>query len=87
MKSGVYILNAARGGLIDEKALEEALIYNKVAGVWLDTFQQEPNIGTLSNYEQVILTPHIGSYTIEGRKKMELDSVKNLLKGLGLTTK
>ena len=82
MKSGVYILNAARGGLIDEKALEEALIYNKVAGVWLDTFQQEPYIGTLSNYEQVILTPHIGSYTIEGRKKMEIDSVKNLIKCL-----
>ncbi|SVD45741.1 uncharacterized protein METZ01_LOCUS398595, partial [marine metagenome] len=42
VKSGVYILNAARGGLIDEAALEQALVSGKVAGAWLDTFQQEP---------------------------------------------
>jgi len=87
MKSGVYILNAARGGLIDEKALEEALIYKKVAGAWLDTFQEEPYKGNLSKMKQVILTPHIGSYTVEGRQKMELDSVNNLLRGLGMTNK
>ena len=82
VKSGVYILNAARGGLIDEAALEQALVSGKVGGAWLDTFQQEPYIGTLSNYEQVILTPHIGSYTIEGRRKMEIDSVNNLINSL-----
>jgi D-3-phosphoglycerate dehydrogenase len=87
MKPGVYILNVARGGLIDEDALEKALISSKVAGAWLDTFQQEPYKGKLSNIKQVILTPHIGSYTIEGRKKMELDSINNLLRGLGLTSK
>jgi D-3-phosphoglycerate dehydrogenase len=87
MKSGVYILNAARGALIDEKVLEKGLISGKVAGAWLDTFQNEPYKGNLSDFEQVILTPHIGSYTIEGRKKMELDSINNLLDGLGLTSK
>lgn len=87
MKPGVYILNVARGGLIDEDALEKALISCKVAGAWLDTFQNEPYKGNLSDFEQVILTPHIGSYTIEGRKKMELDSINNLLDGLGLTSK
>ena len=87
VKSGVYILNAARGTLIDEDALEKSLNSGQVAGAWLDTFEKEPYTGNLSKYNQVILTPHIGSYTIEGRKKMELDSVKNLIKGLGLITK
>jgi D-3-phosphoglycerate dehydrogenase len=81
MKPGVYILNAARGGLIDEDALEQALVSGIVAGAWLDTFKEEPYTGSLSKYNQVILTPHIGSYTFEGRQKMEFDCVKNLLSG------
>ena len=82
MKSGVYVLNAARGGLIDEEALEKALIAGKVIGAWLDTFKEEPYSGNLSKYNQVILTSHIGSYSIEGRNKMEIESVNNLLTGL-----
>lgn len=81
MKKGVYLLNAARGGLVDEKALCEALDSGKVAGAWIDTFGKEPYEGPLTKYEQVILTPHVGSYTYEGRLQMELDSVDNLLKG------
>ena len=69
------------------KILERSLISGQVAGAWLDTFQKEPYKGKLSVFEQVILTPHIGSYTIEGREKMELDSVNNLLHGLGLIDK
>ena len=79
IKPGVYILNAARGGLIDERALEKSLISGKVAGAWLDTFKEEPYTGSLSKYNQVILTSHIGSYTIEGRNSMELKAVENLL--------
>ena len=81
MKPGVYILNAARGGLIDEGSLEKALITGKVAGAWLDTFKEEPYSGDLTKYNQVILTPHIGSYTREGRQKMEMEAVNNLLLG------
>ena len=84
MKPSVYILNVARGGLIDEDALERALISDKVSGAWLDTFKEEPYIGNLSKYSQVILTTHIGSYTIEGRKKMEFDCVENLINGFRL---
>ena len=84
MKRGVYILNVARGGLIDEDALENSLISGQISGAWLDTFQQEPYKGVLIDYNQVILTPHIGSYTFEGRKKMELDSINNLLNGLSI---
>jgi D-3-phosphoglycerate dehydrogenase / 2-oxoglutarate reductase len=79
MKPGVFILNVARGGLIDEKILEKEIKSKRVAGAWLDTFQEEPYNGNLLKYSQVILTPHIGSYTIEGRKKMEYDCVNNLL--------
>ena len=86
MKRGVYILNVARGGLIDEEELEKALIAGKVIGAWLDTFKQEPYSGNLSKYNQVILTPHIGSYSIEGRKNMEIDAVNNLIKGIGLNS-
>ena len=48
-------------------------------GVWLDTFNQEPYVGPLTRYPQVVLTPHVGSYTRECRKGMEMEAVQNLL--------
>ncbi|MFA4967957.1 MAG: phosphoglycerate dehydrogenase [Candidatus Margulisiibacteriota bacterium] len=80
MKDGAYILNAARGGLIDEAALIGALESGKVAGAWLDTFSSEPYSGPLTRFKQAILTPHIGSYTMECRKSMENEAVDNLIK-------
>lgn len=82
MKKGVYLLNAARGGLIEEKALIDALDKKILAGVWLDSFQEEPYSGPLCGYKQVILTPHVGSYTYECRSAMEMEAVDNLLLGL-----
>tara|TARA_B100001142_G_scaffold268332_1_gene273433 strand:- start:247 stop:1146 length:900 start_codon:yes stop_codon:yes gene_type:complete len=82
MKKGIFILNSARGGIVNEKALEINLQNKKVRGAWLDTFINEPYNGNLKNFKQVILTPHIGSYTIEGRKKMEIDSVNNIINNL-----
>jgi len=82
MKDGVFVLNAARGGLIDESALCQALDAGKVAGAWLDTFAEEPYAGRLTKYEQVLLTPHVASYTEEGRRQMELEAVNNLIEGL-----
>ena len=81
MKRGAFILNGARGKLIDEDALMEALDSGQVAGAWLDTFSNEPYDGSLANYKQVILTPHVGSYSYEGRLQMELDAVDNLILG------
>lgn len=86
IKEGSYILNAARGGVVDENCLLEALDSGKIAGAWIDSFVQEPYQGPLCEYKQVILTPHIGSYTYECRKKMETEAVENLLKGLTLAT-
>lgn len=82
MKKGAYLLNAARGGLVDENALAKALDSGHVAGAWLDTFSQEPYQGVLCRYEQVLLTPHIGSYTLECRRAMEMESVENLMEAL-----
>jgi len=79
MKQGVYLLNAARGSVIDEMALIKALDSGKVIGAWLDTFNAEPYNGILCGYDQVILTPHIGSYTLECRSSMEMEAVENLI--------
>lgn len=82
IKQGVFVLNAARGELVDESALAVALDSGKVAGAWLDTYSEEPYRGPLCDYSKVILTPHIGSYTAECRIAMETEAVENLLKGL-----
>jgi D-3-phosphoglycerate dehydrogenase len=85
MKKGAYLLNVARGGVISEKALIKALENGTVAGAWLDTFEEEPYKGTLCNYPNVILTPHVGSYTAECRLQMENEAVDNLLNYLKMT--
>jgi D-3-phosphoglycerate dehydrogenase / 2-oxoglutarate reductase len=82
MKRGTFLLNAARGGLINEAALRKALDDEVVAGAWLDVFQKEPYKGPLCEYKNVILTPHVGSYTRECRLRMEMEAVENLLTGL-----
>nr|MBI3612072.1 phosphoglycerate dehydrogenase [Nitrospirota bacterium] len=82
LKPGAFVLNGARGGVIDEKALMKSLDEGRVAGAWLDSFEEEPYRGPLTKYPQVILTPHVGSYTQECRTRMELEAVDNLLAAL-----
>jgi D-3-phosphoglycerate dehydrogenase len=84
MGDGVILLNSARGDLVNEEALIEALDSGKVAGAWLDSFWQEPYDGPLTEYEQVLLTPHVGTYTRQCRLGMEQSAVENLLRDLGL---
>ncbi len=79
IKKGTFLMNAARGGLVDESSLIEALESGKIAGAWLDTFSVEPYTGPLTEYSQVLLTPHVGSYTLECRKSMEMEAAKNLI--------
>lgn len=81
-KHGTFILNAARGNIISEAALINALNEGLIAGAWLDTFGKEPYAGPLCGYKNVILTPHIGSYTAECRQNMENEAVSNLLAAL-----
>lgn len=82
MKEGVFILNGARGGLIDENCIVDGLEKGRVAGVWLDSYTLEPYEGPLTRFPQAILTPHIGSYTRECRKRMEAEAVENLIAAL-----
>ncbi len=84
MKEGVFILNGARGGLINKIILLINLEKGKIAGVWLDSFLEEPYKGRLARFPQVVLSPHIGSYTEECRRRMGMEAVKNLLKGFSL---
>lgn len=83
-KPGVILVNTARGGLIDEEALYENLENGRIGGAALDVFEQEPYNGYLRKLENVVLTPHVGSYARESRTQMEIDAVVNLLKGFDL---
>lgn len=74
MKDGVYIVNAARGGIVDEEALLDALNSGKVAGAALDVFATEPPGPTaLVNHPKVICTPHIGAQTEEAQARAGYD--------------
>lgn len=71
MKDGVYLVNAARGGVIDEDALVEALDNNKVAACALDVFENEPTPNeALLKHEKIASTPHIGAATLEAQDRI-----------------
>lgn len=82
MKKDAVIINTSRGGLIDESALIEALKNRTIGGAAIDTFEKEPYIGELTNFENVLLTCHMGSSAIETRRQMELETVNNLINAL-----
>ena len=82
MKPSSIIINTSRGEIINEHDLEIAVKDGVIAGAGLDVFQEEPYNGPLTNYENVILSPHIGSYAQEIRMAMELEAVNNLIEGL-----
>lgn len=82
MRKGSWLVNCARGGMVDEKALYQLLKEGWLAGAALDVFDKEPYEGPLSELDNVILTCHIGSYAVESRVEMEAQAVKNLIEGL-----
>ena len=82
IKPGSIVINAARGGLIDESALLAALQSGQISAVALDVFEQEPYYGSLIKYDNAILTSHIGSLARESRQQMEIEAAENLLQGL-----
>jgi D-3-phosphoglycerate dehydrogenase len=81
MKKNAIFINASRGEIINEADLIKALDEKLIKGVALDVFENEPYNGPLVNYDNVILTPHIGAYAKEIRMKMELEAAKNLIEG------
>ena len=71
MKPDAFIVNTARGEVIDEAALARAILANELAGAGLDVFEREPEVNPdLVGLPNVILLPHMGSATIEGRVEM-----------------
>ena len=74
MKKGVFIVNCARGGTVDEKALLEALNSGTVTRVALDVFEKEPPVeNALANHPNVYSTPHIGASTVEGQFRVGME--------------
>ncbi len=83
MKHGVLIVCAARGGVIDEEALQAALNSGQVAGAALDVFAAEPpGLTALVAHPKVIATPHIGAQTIESQGRAALDISGEVLAAL-----
>lgn len=79
IKKGAFLVNTARGELLDEVALVESLKNGQITGAFIDVFFKEPYEGILTEFPQVILTPHAGSYTKECRTQMETEAVDNLI--------
>ena len=84
MKDGVVIICAARGGVIEEHALLDALESGKVAGVGLDVFEAEPPASgdPLSAHPKVVATPHIGAQTKEAQLRAGYDIVSEVIAAL-----
>ncbi len=83
MKKTAFLINTARGQIVDEKALIKALKAKKIAGCALDVFENEPKVSKeLFNMDNVLLLPHIGSATLETRTNMALMCAKNLITAL-----
>lgn len=79
MKPGIVIVNTARGAVMDEAALVDALASGQVASAGLDVYENEPDIhpGLLAN-DSVLLVPHMGTWTTETQTKMEEWAISNV---------
>jgi lactate dehydrogenase-like 2-hydroxyacid dehydrogenase len=84
MKRTAFIINTARGGVVDEKALIEALRARKIAGAGLDVFEKEPieMDNPLLKMDNVVLAPHLASGSIESRTAMAVLAARNLVAAL-----
>ena len=84
MKPSAYLINTARGGIVDERALYDALTSGKLAGAGLDVFEQEPPPAghSLFSLPNVIMAPHVAGVTHEALDRMGLQTAKNILSAL-----
>ena len=82
MKTGSYIVNTARGKVIDEEALIKALQTGKIKGAALDVFENEPlsKDSPLCSMDNVILTPHLAASNLEGMQRMAVQVAEGVLR-------
>lgn len=85
LKPSAFLINTARGAVVDENALAECLENRRIRGAALDVFEQEPHVTEkLYHLDNVILLPHVGTATIDGRIAMAeeaLQNIRNFLEG------
>jgi D-3-phosphoglycerate dehydrogenase len=84
MKPSAFLINTARGAVLDEEALYRALKDGKLAGAGLDVFSEEPYKGKLSELTNVVLTPHVGSDTREAQLRSGLSLAEKIVAQLGV---
>ena len=82
MKKDAFLINTARGGIVNEHDLEIALRDNIIAGAAIDVFEEEPYSGALINYDNCILTSHMGSMSIDCRTQMEAEATEEAVRFL-----
>ena len=80
MKRTAYLINSARGAIVNEAALVEALKSGQIAGAGLDVFEKEPEVHPgLLELENAVIVPHIASATVETRTAMAMMATENII--------
>ena len=82
MKKDSFLINTSRGGIVNESDLVRILSENKIGGAAIDVFNNEPYDGPLTQFENCILTSHMGSMSIDCRARMEIESVEEAIRFL-----
>ena len=80
MRHGAYLINASRGGIVDEAALYDVLKSGHLAGAAVDVFETEPYTGPFCELENVQLTAHLGSCSVDCRARMECEATADLVR-------
>ena len=80
MKPDALLINAARGGIINEQDLYSVMAAGHLGGAAIDVFEHEPYIGDLNKIERCILTAHMGSMSIDCRSRMEIEATEEAVR-------
>ncbi len=79
MRRDAFLINTARGDIVDQEALVEALVAGRLAGAGLDVYEEEPTVpAALTSLENVVLLPHLGTATVETRTAIGMRVIENL---------
>jgi len=79
MKPGAWLINTSRGGIVEDAALVTRLRSGRLGGAALDVFEAEPETAPYAGVPNLLLSPHVGSNTVEACYRMELQAVRNLI--------